>query len=181
MKIDPQRSVAWLKNRIANEPNPRHAAMLENYLQHLYCEVHGDLEAIMATLVPEPEYHFHNPQSSGEGPKGNAEVRQFYINLFTTRSNVLERHFKRVIVTDDYIVSEGHMDHVYPGKLLASRGSPVDPDAWYLATYPILAILPYVGEGTDVLMFGEDTYTVGFPPVEKLVKVAPEDMPDLLK
>lgn len=181
MKIDPQRSVAWLKNRIAEEKNPRHTAIIENYLQHLVSEVYGDLDAIMATLVPDPQYHFFNPASRGEGPKGPEEVRQFYINLFETKSNVLERHFRRVIVTDDFIVSEGHMDHVYPGSLLAARGAAVDPEAWYLATYPICAILPYVGEGTNVLMYGEDTYTTGFPTVEALVKVAPEDMPDLLK
>lgn len=181
MKIDPQRSVAWLNQRIASEANPRHRAMLENYKEHLISEVSGDLERIMKTLVPEPEYHFYNPTSNGDGPKGNGAVRQFYISLFETQSNVLERHFDRVLVTDDYIVSDGHMDHVYPGKLLASRGADVDPNAWYLASYRICALLPYVGEGADVLMAGEDTYTVGFPPVEQLVKVAQADMPDLLK
>lgn len=181
MKIDPNRSVAWLDARIDAEPNPRHKAMLTNYKQHLFSEVTGNLPAIMQTLVPEPKYHFYNPASNGEGPKTRKDVEQFYVNMFESKMNVLERGFKRVIVTDDFIVSEGHMDHVYPGRLLAARGEPADADAWYLATYSICAILPYVGQGTDVLMYGEDTYTGGFPAFSSLKKLRDDELPDLLK
>jgi hypothetical protein len=189
VKIDPQRSVDWLDNWIANETNPRHRAIAENYKTHLLSEVTGDLERIMDTLVDEPVYHFFVPPTPmGEsGPKNRAEVRAFYETMFKTRVNVLERHIERFVVTDDCLVSDGYMEHVYPGEAVLGRGTtvdadgdPVDPDAYYLTTYRICAVLPYAGEGTDVKMVGEDTYTV-MPATNAFHRLAPEDVPDLLR
>src|SRR5690606_39005311 len=89
MKIDPQRSAAWLDAWIAKEPNPRHRAIAENYKTHLISEVTGDLDRIMATLVNEPVYHFHVPATPmGEtGPKNRAEVQAFYEGMFKARVN----------------------------------------------------------------------------------------------
>lgn len=187
MKIDPQRSVDWLDARIAAETNPRHRAIIENYRTHLLSEVTGQMDAILATLVDDPVYHAYSPDSpSGEGgPKNRDEVIAFYDSLFRTRTNVLERHVDRMVVSDDCLVSEGRIDHVFPGAVLAARamtvdadGAPIDPDAYYLTSYRICAVLPYTGEGTDVRMAGEDTYTTGLGPMRRL---APEDVPDLLR
>jgi hypothetical protein len=189
MKIDPQRSVAWLDKRIAEETNPRHRAIAENYRDHLVSEVTGDLDRIMSTLADQPVYHFHTPLTPmGEsGPKNRDEVRSMYQAMFTRRVNVLERHFDRFLITDDCLVSDGYMDHVYPGVALLERGDtvdadgePIDGDGYYLTSYRICAVLPYIGEGTDVRMFGEDTYTVASAQND-LRKLAPEDVPDLLR
>src|SRR5262245_8328736 len=109
MTIDPQRSVVWLEKRIADESNPRHRAIIENYKQHLYSEVTGDLAGIMATLVDDPVYHSYSrePFDGTRGPKNRAEVEAFYNDMFTRRINVLERHVDRLTVTDDILVSEG--------------------------------------------------------------------------
>lgn len=185
MKIDPQRSVDWLDNRIANEANPRHRAIIENYRTHLLSEVTAKLDRILNTLVDEPVYHSYSPDSpSGEGgPKNRSEVIAFYNGMFETRMNVLERHVDRMVVSDDCLVSEGRIDHVFPGTVLAARqmttdgdGLAIDPDAYYLTSYRICAVLPYTGEGTDVRMAGEDTYTTGLGSMHRL---APEDVPDL--
>jgi hypothetical protein len=188
MRIDPQRSVDWLDQRIAAERNPRHRAIIENYRQHLLCEVTANLDEIMDTLVDEPVYHSYTPETlHGEGgPKNRAEVQAFYQGMFDTRINVLERHVDRLIVTDDFLVSEGSIDHVYPGDALLTRGraedadgAAVEADAYYLMSYRICAVLPYEGDGTDVRMAGEDTYTlVPHTPPRRL---APDDVPDLLR
>lgn len=187
MKIDPQRSVDWLDNRIAAEANLRHRAIIENYRTHLLSEVTGNLDAILATLVDEPVYHSYSPDSrTGDGgPKNRTEVIAFYNGMFETRMNVLERTVDRMVVTDDCLVSEGRIDHVFPGTVLAARnmatdadGLAIDPDAYYLSSYRICAVLPYTGEGTDVRMAGEDTYTVGLGGMHRL---SPEDVPDLLR
>lgn len=188
MKIDPQRSVAWLEKRIAEEKNPRHRAMIENYKQHLYSEVTADLPAIMATLVDEPVYHSYTGQAldGRRGPKNSAEVKAFYNNMFTTRVNVLERHVDRMIVTDDFLVSEGSIDQAFPGEALLAggrttdaSGAPIEPGAYYQTSYRICAVLPYIGEGTDVRMAGEDTYTL--VPANDLRRIAPDEIPDLLR
>jgi hypothetical protein len=188
MKIDPQRSVTWLEKRIAEETNPRHRAIIENYKQHLLSEVTGKLDDIMATLVDEPVYHSYSPASlDGEaGPKNRAEVEAFYNGMFTTRTNVLERHVDRLIVTDDFLVSEGSIDQAYPGEALLARGrttdstgAPIESDAYYTTSYRICAVLPYVGEGTDVRMAGEDTYTLVH--ANDLRRIEPDDVPDLLR
>jgi hypothetical protein len=187
MKIDPQRSVDWLDNRIAKEQNPRHRAMIENYRTHLLSEVTGDMDSILATLVDEPVYHAYSSDSpQGErGPKNMTEVVAFYQTMFDARINVLERFVDRLIVTDDFLISEGHVDHVFPGNTLATRafatdaaGEPIDPESYYLVSYTICAVLPYIGEGTDVRMAGEDTYTTALANVRRL---RPEDVPDLLR
>jgi hypothetical protein len=189
MKIDPQRSVAWLDQWIANEPNPRFRAIAENYKTHLMSEVTGDLDRIMGTLVDEPVYHFHVPATPmGEsGPKNRAEVQAFYEGMFKARVNVLERHIDRFVVSDNCLVSDGYMDHVYPGEAVLARGEtvdangePIDRDAYYLTTYRICAVLPYEGEGTDVRMVGEDTYTVQ-PASNDFRKLTPDEIPDLLR
>jgi hypothetical protein len=181
MKIDPARSVAWLDDLIARQANPRHRAMAENYRAHLSSEVGGDLDAIMATLVDEPVYHAYTADSpwGDGGPKNRAEVIAFYQRMFQTRMNVLERHFDHYVISDDCLVADGWIEHVYPGALLATRGD-ADPGAWYLAKYRICSVLPYVGERTDVRMAGEDTYTLGFPPISDMQKLTPDELPDLL-
>ena len=188
MKIDPQRSVAWLDKRIADETNPRHRAIIANYREHLLSEVTGKLDEILATLVDEPVYHSYNAQSlaGAGGPKNIDEVKAFYNGMFTTRTNVLERHVDRLIVTDDFLVSEGSIDHAYPGEALLARGrttdatgAPVEADAYYQTSYRICAVLPYVGDGTDVKMAGEDTYTL--VAANDLRRIPPDEIPDLLR
>ena len=188
MRVDPQRSLDWLDQRIAAEDNPRRRAIIENYKQHLACEVTANLDDIMGTLVDEPVYHSYTPESlHGEaGPKNRVEVEAFYRGMFDARINVLERHVDRLIVTDDVLVSEGSIDHVYPGDAMLARGrtqdadgAPVDADAFYLMRYRICAVLPYEGDGTDVKMAGEDTYTLVLHSAPQ--RIADDDVPDLLR
>ena len=177
MKIDPARSVAWLDDLIARQTNPRHRAMAENYRAHLSAEVtvistrswRRWWTSRSTTRTPSDA-----PWGDG-GPKNRAEVIAFYQRMFQTRMNVLERHFDHYVISDDCLVADGWIEHVYPGQLLAARGD-ADPEAWYLAKYRICSVLPYVGEGTDVRMAGEDTYTLGFPQIRDMQQLTADEL-----
>jgi hypothetical protein len=181
MKIDPMRSLGPIDDLIARTTNPRHQAMLQNFRTHIIAEVTGDLETIMSTLVPEPVYHTYSTGSPPGGPVGQQQTRAFYQNMFDHGYNVLEKEIDRIYVCDDYIFNDGWMYTVFPGRELAARGLPVDADGWYLYTNRTAAVLPYVGEGADVLMAGEDVYTLGAPVMDRLQPLTVDELPDLLR
>jgi len=181
MKIDPMRSLLPIDELIERTTNTRHLAMLQNFRTHIIAEVTGDLETIMATLVPEPTYHTYSPGSPLTGPVGQQQTRAFYQNMFDHGYNVLEKEIDRLYVCDDYVFNDGWMYTVFPGSELAARGLPVDPGASYLYTNRTAAVLPYVGDGDDVLMAGEDVYTLGPPVMERLQLLTDDELPDLLR
>ena len=181
MKIDPMRSLGPIDELISRTTNSRHLAMLHNFRTHIIAEVTGDLETIMATMVPEPTYHTYSPGSPLSGPVGQQQTRAFYQNMFDHGYNVLEKEIDRLYVCDDYVFNDGWMYTVFPGSELAARGLPVDADAFYLYTNRTAAVLPYVGDGEDVLMAGEDVYTLGPPVMERLQLLSEDELPDLFR
>jgi len=181
MKIDPMRSLLPIDELIERTTDSRHLAMLRNFRTHIIAEVTGDLETIMATLVPEPVYHTYSPGSPLTGPVGQQQTRAFYQNMFDHGYNVLEKAIDRLYVCDDYVFNDGWMYTVFPGSELASRGLPVDATASYLYTNRTAAVLPYTGEGDDVLMAGEDVYALGPPVMERLQRLDDDEIPDLLR
>ena len=181
VKIDPMRSLGPIDELISRTTNSRHLAMLENFRTHIIAEVTGDLETIMSTMVPEPTYHTYSPGTPLTGPVGQQQTRAFYQNMFDHGYNVLEKEIDRLYVCDDYVFNDGWMYTVFPGSELAARGLPVDADAFYLYTNRTAAVLPYVGDGDDVLMAGEDVYTLGPPVMERLQLLSDDELPDLFR
>ena len=114
MKIDPMRSLLPIDELIERTTNTRHRAMLQNFRTHIIAEVTGDLETIMATLVPEPTYHTYSPGSPLTGPVGQQQTRAFYQNMFDHGYNVLEKEIDRLYVCDDYVFNDGWMYTVFP-------------------------------------------------------------------
>ena len=150
--------------------------MLENYREHMRAEVAGDLPAIMATMSDEPEYHTWSPGGRmNQGPKNRAETEAFYQHIFDNGFNKLERVTEKLVVTDDYIINEGWLHTIYPGRFLEQMGLKVDKDRYYLHSNRVVAILPYVGEGADVRMDGEDVYTIPGPPSEESITELSDD------
>ena len=61
-----------LATRIASETDPRVRANLEIVARHVVLEVSGDVETLMTTLVPEPQYNYFGvdfPGPPGAMPK----------------------------------------------------------------------------------------------------------------
>lgn len=162
---------------IAAATDPVHRRNLEVVLRHITCEVAGDIDGVLATLVPEPHYRIWGASSS-RGPQGAAEVRAFYEALVSSGKNRLEYRVAKVVVDDRNVVTEGEFHFVYPGTALAGRqdpaGAAVDPDGWYHIAYQALVVWPIDAGG---LIEGEDIYAGEVPRI--LARVGPADLAHL--
>src|SRR5689334_6308787 len=104
--VDQNRSIDMMRKRLAVTEDPRHRKMLESVIAHLEAEVAGSLDALMATLVPEPDYHFWG-NGGDYGPKGAGAVSGYYAQLVADRRGVLEFDIDRIVCDDDTVVTEG--------------------------------------------------------------------------
>jgi hypothetical protein len=166
--IDP--TVTWrvVEARLAREADPRRRQLLENLLAHMHAEAAGDLDGLLATLAPDPQYHQWGAVPADAGPKGWDAVTRFYTDLIASGATNLEYAVERLVVDDDCIATDGIMRIVYPGRALAAAGRAVDDvDAWYLYETRMGVFYPYDADGR---MVGEDTYvaTDGFAAMRRL-------------
>ena len=176
-RIDPTKTWRLVEERLAREEHPRRRQVLENVLAHMKAEAAGDLDGLMATLAPNPQYHQWGATPADMGPKGRDAVEQFYRNFVASGATNLEYDVERLVVDDDCVVTEGMMRIAYPGRTLAAMGRPVDdPDSYYLYEARMAVFWPYDAEGR---LLAEDAYTAtdGFADMRKL---APDDLPPAL-
>lgn len=179
MKLDPLRSLEKVDAAIAADANPRHRAMLENFREHLLAELEGDVDRIMKTQVEEPRYQFWGSGIGDFGPKGGAAVRAFYQHIFEQGYNKLYYEIDRIFCGDDHLFHDGVLHMIWPGRALRAVGVQVDdPDAHYLYSYRSAAIFKYDAAGRCL---GEDTYSDGTPTLERVRKLAPDELPDALR
>jgi hypothetical protein len=176
-QIDPTTTWRAVEARLAGETDPRRRQLLENLLAHMRAEAAGDLEGLLATLAPDPQYHQWGAVPTDAGPKGGRAVETFYRDFIAAGATNLEYDIERLVVDDDCIATDGMMRIVYPGAALAAAGRPVDdPDAYYLYETRMGVFYPYDAEGR---MLGEDTYvaTDGFAAMRALT---PGELPPAL-
>ncbi|MEU5851333.1 nuclear transport factor 2 family protein [Saccharopolyspora shandongensis] len=163
--IDPNRTWEMLENRLAVTTNERHRVVLGIVLEHMKAEAEPNLDRLMATLSPTPDYHFWNG-GKDVGPEGYDGVRTYYVNFLETRTNVLEFTLDRLVVDDHCVVTEGYLKQIYPGSYAARSGIPVDDEsADYLVVHRQLILWPVDENG---LVQGEDSYSSGPVTVTKL-------------
>jgi len=168
-------SLAWrtVADRLAQTDNPRHGKMLQTLVDHLRAEEHLSLVELMATLVPEPDYHLWK-QGADYGPKGAAAVRSYYSELVESKRGILEYAIERIVVDDDTIVTEGTIRAYQPGAIARGFGFNVpDVDETYLVPYRAVIFWPFDAAGQ---MLGEDGYSTFDP--DGAERVAPEDLPE---
>lgn len=162
-----------IDERIAATSNPRHLALLRNFREHLLAEIAADVEAIMKTQCPEPQYHFYGSGRGDTGPKGQAQVRAFYQNIFDSGYNKLRHVIDRFIIDDRSLFLEGDMHIVFPGRALRAMGVEVDDvNAKYVYSYRQSAIFHYDANG---ICTGEDTYSDGELGPQRLRRLTPEE------
>ncbi|GAA2585950.1 hypothetical protein GCM10010399_14960 [Dactylosporangium fulvum] len=159
LPIDPMKSLLGIERKRKEITNPKHLHMLDVLEEHVRAELEGDLERIMRTLVPEPEYHFwgSTPQ---EHFVGNAATRDFYTRIFESGSNQLERTYDRFIIDDYGIFGDGLIKVVVRGALLERLaknhpGQNIDVHGAYVTVRHSAVIIPFSSDG---LMKGEDIY-----------------------
>lgn len=56
--IDPTKTWVPVEERLAVTTNERHRQVLSIVLEHMKAEAEPDMERLMATLAPNPDYHF---------------------------------------------------------------------------------------------------------------------------
>ncbi|NKY84647.1 nuclear transport factor 2 family protein [Nocardia veterana] len=163
--IDPRRTWETLEQRLAVTTDERHRVVLGAVVEHMKAEAAPDLDRLMATLAPAPDYHFWH-DGHDVGPTGTDGVRQYYIDFLATRTNILEFAIDRLVVDNHCVVTEGFLKMIYPGSFAAQAGLPVDDEtADYLVVMRQLILWPVDADG---LIQGEDSYHSGPASITKL-------------
>jgi hypothetical protein len=132
-------------------------------------EIRGEFEALMATLVDDPQYHLWG-LGAEMGPKGREAVATFYTDMIATGGNHFEFETNRIVVDHDAVVTEGVFRALMPGAAVIASGItevagvPVDADARYVSENQILTVWPAAEDGR---IKGEDIY-FGSPPLSSL-------------
>jgi hypothetical protein len=163
--FDPELSWAPLEARLAEEADPRRRELLAQVRDHLRSEIRGELPALMATLVDDPDYHLWGLPFEG-GPKGRAAVEEFYRQMIAGGGNRFEFEIRRIVVDADTVVTEGVMRQSISGAAVAASGvsdvagEPVDTEASYLSEMQILTVWPMSADGR---ILGEDIYMGSLP------------------
>lgn len=160
VSFEPERTWLPLEQRIEQETDPRRRQLLVQVRDHMRSEIRGELEALMKTLVDEPEYHFWGVPVEA-GPKGRTAVAAFYQQMIAGGGNRFHFDVRRIVVDDDAVVTEGRMLQQVPGTALAAsgitevEGQPVEAEATYLAETQLLTVWPAAEDGR---LIGEDIY-----------------------
>jgi len=161
MKIDPNNTWRKVEARLARETDPKRRRNLETVLAHMKAEAAGDLDGLMATLTTRetPHYHAYGTDDPMLSPRGHDAIRQFYAAFVASGAVKLELDVQRLVVDEDFVITEGLMKIAYPGALLRLMGHAVDDaESSYLFETPMCVIWPMDAEGKVI---AEDTYTGG--------------------
>ena len=124
-------------------------------IDHVRGEVERDIDAVMATLVTEPQFHVW---SAGRdiGPKGRDAVRAYYDALVADAGAWFESRKDRIVVDHDTISHEGPVKQLLPGPVAARRGYTIpDQRGHYLVQFRNVVWWSFDDAG---LALGEDAY-----------------------
>ncbi|NIP14141.1 MAG: hypothetical protein GWM88_05165 [Pseudomonadales bacterium] len=157
MRIEPLKGWHRYTELMNAEPDPRRKAMLDNMRHHLKYECLGD-PAIFDSMVPDPEYRFYSSFDNAV-LTGMAEVREFYYNIWNTRSSLVELAIHRCATADWGVACEGEWYQQVPGETLIANGQEADdPDAWYLSHAHLSWFFPFREVDGRMLLEGEICY-----------------------
>jgi hypothetical protein len=154
--FDQRRGWEALEERLERTTSPRQRKLLETVIEHVQAEVAMSLDRLMATLIPEPQYHFW-VGGKDVGPKGYDAVRDYYAAFVAGGGAVMQTPKDRIVVDDNNVVHEGIFSNLVPGRVARSRGYRIDDeDAHYLVRFRNVVLWTFDEEG---LALGEDSYT----------------------
>ena len=145
MKFDITKRLPEVDAVLARTDNPRHRAILMNYVRHANLEICGLWEGIVAPdmMVEHPVYHFHSAAGL-RVIEGMAAVRAEYASYEKLNNTVIYHSEGHLMVDDQGFFTEYVSHRFWPGALLASLGDDIDdPDAIYLVTHTQMMSWPY--------------------------------------
>lgn len=145
MKFDITKRLAEVEECIARTENPRHLAILNNYVRHANLEVCGYWHGIVAPdmMVEHPVYRFHGPAGL-RIIDGMEAVRAEYQSYLDDQNTVIYHTDGHVAVKDDGFLTEYVTHRFWPGWLLRKLGDDIDdPNAVYLVSNTQAMWWPY--------------------------------------
>jgi hypothetical protein len=172
---DPEwKSDSWksIEKRLAVTTDARHRALLENILEHHRGEAARNIGRVMATLVPEPEYHFWG-SGRDTGPKGAAAVREYYKNYFRMSALIIAAPKDRIVVDDNTISHEGRIVTLTTAADAQARGYNIDDESAHYILHSRSVMFWSFTE--DALAYGEDAWGTRHP--DDFEKVERKDLP----
>lgn len=152
-QLDSYRAVRDVESRIAVEHDPRHRHMLGVFRDHLAGEAAADVDAVMATLIPEPRFRHFAFGVERTTQQGQAATHSHYSLVL---GNPSERRLDRILVDDNTIFVDGINYMVMNGAQVTDLTDRV-PDSSaerYMLRLRIATVVPFEGG----LMAGEDNY-----------------------
>jgi hypothetical protein len=105
--IDPTRTWVPVEERLAVTTNERHRQVLSVVLEHMKAEAEPDMDRLMATLAPNPDYHFWYANMD-MGPKTTEGVRAYYEAFVASGANHLVFEIDRLAVDDDLVMTDAY-------------------------------------------------------------------------
>lgn len=160
------------REKCANEKQRRH---LESVIRHAKGEVQADLDNVLPTLMPDPQYHEYGVfvnTSEDLGPKGMDAVRANYEEMVNNGSYVIESIKHRVVMSDDQIVTEGTYRQILNRDVARKMGfTQVDEDDHEFYLLFARTIVFWDFDENDLC--SEDRYVTG----HKLVAIEESDLP----
>jgi hypothetical protein len=154
---------------------PRQTQILQTVIDHSRAEVSGDLDAVMTTLVDDPEYHDYGvyPGVVGDtGPKGLPAVTQNYQAMVDNGSYIIESQKHRVIIDDDRLVSEGTFRQILTASAARAMGFVgAEATGFFLVRARTVVFWEFDDDGRAR---GEDRYVF----VQAVDPLPKEDLPD---
>jgi hypothetical protein len=152
--------------------NPRHLAILNNYVRHANFEICALWDAFLTPdmIIDHPVYYF----AAATGTRkidGMAEVRAEYESYERAGTTVIYHTEGDIIVNDRGFISEYMSHRFFPGSVLRGFGDDIDdPDAIYLTSTPVMMIWQF----NDQLILEQERSYRGS--ARTVVKCAPEDV-----
>ena len=155
--IDSRRNWRIIDELLEQETDSWRIQMLSQLKEHVQAECGGDLDALMATLIDDPQFHNWNGTEDA-GPKGYDNLREFYSNLIASGSNRFEYAIERIVIGDDTLVTEGEIRVPFAGAMLKAMGrEDVKDDAFYATVGRTVTFWPFARDGRII---GEDIYSM---------------------
>ncbi len=179
LKIDPHASWLPLRKRALQIDNATHAALVNEVADHMEAEIKGQIEPLMATLSPNPVYHFWRIGGDNMVLNGYDAVRGFYTTMFENGGQQFEVVVDRIIVDDNGVVTEGQVKQVYPASALEMMGvteagdEAISAHELWLSKAQLITVWP-AAPGNKLV--GEDIY-FGEDPMTTLVPIERSELP----
>jgi hypothetical protein len=171
-------STIWtaLEERLARTENLRHRRMLEVAIEHGKAEAARSIERLMATLVPDPQYHFWI-NGRDVGPKGYDGVLSYYRDFVAGGGAVFSSPKHRIVIDDENIAMESTLGQVIMGTEAKRRGYNVTEEEGYY--HVEVRNVVFWSFGDSDLARGEDSYSSMDP--DAFEKVPDDELPQVYR